>query len=138
MSGCLSISYSVFFFSLSLYVLYVLYVDFFASPLDLKEDLVVSPGSPQSCPIQLVMLRVCRKDPKGIPHFEINLCTVPHIIGCIRMFFAVYHRFFSDSLNNIYSHHDCDITVKPQISSYIYIYIYNLYIYICIYPYEPP
>ena len=77
-------------FSLSLYVLYV---DFLASPLDLKEDLVVSPGS-QSCPIQLVMLRVCRKDPKGIPHFEINLCTVPHIIGCIRMFFAVYHRFF--------------------------------------------
>ena len=90
------------FFLLSLYVLYVLYVDFFASPLDLKEDLVVSPGSPQSCPIQLVMLRVCRKDPKGIPHFEINLCTVPHIIGCIRMFFAVYHRFFSDSLNNIF------------------------------------
>lgn len=38
------------FFRLSL-SLYVIYVDFFASPLDLKEDLVVFPGSPQSCPM---------------------------------------------------------------------------------------
>ena len=35
--------------------------------------------------------------------------------------FCSISPFFSDSLNNIYSHHDCDITVKPQISSYIYI-----------------
>ena len=128
--------YPILFFFVSLYVIYV---DFFASPLDLKEDLVVSPGSPQSCPIQLVMLRVCRKDPKGIPHFEINLCTVPHIIGCIRMFFAVYHRFCLTH-STIYSHHDWWYPRQtPDFIIYNHIHIYMIiYICICNHPYEPP